>query len=148
MITALLYEKELALDNLNIKYNFYFDDSMAEIDNSCIKRKNIIDTTKLLAIFIDNAIDELSKIQKGYLSLIFEKSDDELIIKIGNETETDIDEEKIYECSFSTKDSKRGHGLSHAKLILNENVEIKNEVKYKNNYFIQTLKIKLKKTDL
>ena len=66
----------------------------------------------------------------------------EVVFEIANSCIDYVNLTSIYNIGTSTKGNGRGYGLALVEAILNENKMFENEVKKKNDCFIQTLKIK------
>lgn len=102
----------------------------------------IKELSRLIGIFLDNAIEETEKTTEKTLSIEIYELEKNLNIVISNSIKNNsIELSKLSKKGFSTKGKKRGNGLYLAKKIISKNNNISIETMVINNYFIQKLYI-------
>lgn len=99
--------------------------------------------TKLVGIYLDNAIDETVPNEthpKNHISFIAFFDDNKLTITVSNDiTSQDINITKLDKVGFSSKGENRGLGLYIAKNLLEKCPDITHNTYIKDNIFYQTL---------
>ena len=115
-----------------------------KVENSFLgnlKTKDFRDLTRIIGVYLDNAIEASSTSEKKQLGIEIYLFKETIEIIISNTYNNKIDEEKIGNERFSTKGKTRGHGLLLVKRILNENNRITSETKVTDMLYIQKIKI-------
>lgn len=115
-----------------------------KVENSFLgnlKTKDFRDLTRIIGVYLDNAIEASSTSEKKQLGIEIYLFKETIEIIISNTYNNEIDEEKIGNERFSTKGKTRGHGLLLVKRILNENNRITSETKVTDMLYIQKIKI-------
>lgn len=136
-IYNLLASKHNIILQNNLKFDFYSSINYKDL-NVCI-----YDFSKLLGIFLDNAIDAANKSKEREISLTCRKNinkDYQITIK-NSYINKDVDIKKIYLKGYSSKSIKSGLGLWEVSKILKSNPNIKLNTDKDNSYFTQTLVI-------
>lgn len=99
--------------------------------------------SRILGIFLDNAIEATQNLEKKYIRLEMKFNNRKCadIIRIINtyDTNVELDLNKIYDKDFSTKEVKSGVGLWEVKKIVNKNPNSQVYATIQNNKFIQNL---------
>jgi len=120
----------------NVTMNF---EIFAELENINIKT---YDLTRILGIFLDNAIEAASGSEEKRLNLIISEEKGKIIIKITNTyTDKAISVEKMYEKGISSKGENRGLGLYKVKEIVKKYPSMKLETIADEKIFLQQLTI-------
>lgn len=136
-LKSLLYQKLMRASSLHLQLNIDIPTSLTSIDSI-----DPIDLSRLVGIFLDNAIEAASETEEKYLFCGLLQNEDNTIICLTNSCNIkDIPVEILYKNGFTTKDTGHGIGLSNAKQILNKYPEILLYTKCKDNYFTQELHI-------
>lgn len=132
-VKSILYNKlSLALSK-EIKVHLFLNFDITSFD---IKS---LDLSKVLGIFLDNAIEAASTTEEPILSVVFTKKE-RLSLEIGNNfSGAAPDLTQLSENGYSEKGSGRGLGLAQAEQILNQYPNILHKVNIENNIFIQSL---------
>lgn len=145
-IRAVIYSKILLMNNKNINYSMRVDRKVSSKDFANIPNNLSLDICNILNIFIDNAIDEVSTLDKKQILMEITKIvDDEIEIAISNTCKSYVDISNIYGMGYSTKGENHGYGLSIVKNTINNNRGVlENKFEKVNNIFTQYLYIKLK----
>lgn len=115
-----------------------------KVENSflgILKIKDFRDLTRIIGVYLDNAIEASSTSEKKQLGIEIYLFKETIEIIISNTYNNKIDEEKIGNERYSTKGKTRGHGLLLVKRILNENNRITSETKVTDMLYIQKIKI-------
>lgn len=142
-IKGLLYYKLSTMDEKKIKYELDVETGVKTKLNvlSVNMYKNI---TKILGVLIDNAIDASKRSKSKHIIISVTKEKSNVVFSIANTYCGKISLDKLG-TGFTSKGIGHGYGLRLVNDILNEtnSFEVKNDVH--GNYFISTLKIKIKK---
>lgn len=144
-IKGLLYHKLSKMEEEGIKPYLYVDQSMQELSEDIFDIKTCQDITKILGVFIDNAIDASSKVEQKEVEIDFEVQKDCLIISVANTYDNKTDVNKIGKKGYSTKGAGHGFGLSIVKDISKNNPNIESFSDISDNKFKQTVLIYYKK---
>lgn len=115
-----------------------------QVENSCLgdmKTKDFKDLTRIIGVYLDNAIEAASASKDKKLGIEIYVVKDIVQIIISNTYDNAIEKDKMGNERYSTKGKNRGHGLLLVKRILNENNRITSETKITDSLYIQTIKI-------
>jgi two-component system sensor histidine kinase AgrC len=143
-LRGIIYSKLLLIKNLGLEYELNIDRSVRLIDVNYIDKKTMYDVIKLIGIFIDNAIEEEKKKEDGFIIIELYNENDNLLITITNSIEKNTNIKKLYCKGKTTKGKNRGYGLALAKLIVNNNKRLINEVEIGHSEITQKIIIKNK----
>ena len=144
-VKGLLYHKLSKMEDNNIKYYLYVDQSLKDKDIENFDLKTYRDLTKLLGVFLDNAIDATLKSEEKEVEVELKDKDDYLLLTISNTYDKNIDINKVGKSGFTTKGVGHGFGLSIVKDIVKTNSEIETFSSKESDKFIQTAMIYYKK---
>lgn len=113
-------------------------DIYAEIDNVAIK---MYDLTRVLGIFLDNAIEAAAGSKGRKINLIIDEKNNEITIEVSNTYKDDSIEsiERIFEKGISSKGKNRGLGLYKVKEIIKKNPRVELKTTKSNEMFMQKL---------
>lgn len=123
-VKGLLYHKLSKMEENNIKYYLYVDQNIKDKDIESFDLKTYRDLTKLLGVFLDNAIDAALKSEEKEIEVELKDKDDCLLVIISNTYDKNIDINKVGKSGFTTKGAGHGFGLSIVKDIARTNSEI------------------------
>ena len=140
-IKGLIYHKLGKMDDNKIKYYLYIDKDSKKIFEKKFDVKTYQDITKLLGVFLDNAIDASIKSRKPEIELDIKKEDDCIIITISNSFDENSDIKQIGKKGFTTKGFGHGYGLSIVKDINKHNNKIETLSDIEDDKFTQTILI-------
>lgn len=144
-VKGLLYHKLSKMEDNNIKYYLYVDQNIKDKDIESFDLKTYRDLTKLLGVFLDNAIDAALKSEEKEIEVELKDKDDYLLLTISNTYDKNIDINKVGKSGFTTKGVGHGFGLSIVKDIAKTNSEIETFSSKEDDKFIQTAMIYYKK---
>lgn len=144
-VKGLLYHKLSKMEDNNIKYYLYVDQNLKDKDIESFDLKTYRDLTKLLGVFLDNAIDAALKSEEKEIEVELKDKDDCLLLTISNTYDKNTDINKVGKSGFTTKGVGHGFGLSIVKDIAKTNSEIETFSSKESDKFIQTVMIYYKK---
>lgn len=144
-VKGLLYHKLSKMEDNNIKYYLYVDQNLKNKDTESFDLKTYRDLTKLLVVFLDNAIDAALKSEEKEIEVELNDKDDCLLLTISNTYDKNMDINKVGKSGFTTKGVGHGFGLSIVKDIAKTNSEIETFSSKESDKFIQTAMIYFKK---
>lgn len=144
-VKGLLYHKLSKMEDNNIKYYLYVDQNLKDKDIENFDLKTYRDLTKLLGVFLDNAIDAALKSEEKEIEVELKDKDDCLLLTISNTYDKNTDINKVGKSGFTTKGVGHGFGLSIVKDIVKTNSEIETFSSKESDKFIQTAMIYFKK---
>ena len=144
-VKGLLYHKLSKMEDNNIKYYLYVDQNIKDKDIESFDLKTYRDLTKLLGVFLDNAIDAALKSEEKEIEVELKDKDDCLLVIISNTYDKNIDINKVGKSGFTTKGVGHGFGLSIVKDIARTNSEIETFSTKESDKFIQTAMVYYKK---
>lgn len=144
-VKGLLYHKLSKMEDNNIKYYLYVDQNLKDKDIESFDLKTYRDLTKLLGVFLDNAIDAALKSEEKEIEVELKDKDDCLLLTISNTYDKSTDINKVGKSGFTTKGVGHGFGLSIVKDIARTNSEIETFSSKESDKFIQTAMIYYKK---
>lgn len=144
-VKGLLYHKLSKMEDNNIKYYLYVDQNLKDKDTESFDLKTYRDLTKLLGVFLDNAIDAALKSEEKEIEVELKDKDDCLLLTISNTYDKNTDINKVGKSGFTTKGVGHGFGLSIVKDIVKTNSEIETFSSKESDKFIQTAMVYYKK---
>lgn len=144
-VKGLLYHKLSKMEDNNIKYYLYIDQNLKDKDIESFDLKTYRDLTKLLGVFLDNAIDAALKSEEKEIEVELKDKDDCLLVIISNTYDKSADINKVGKSGFTTKGVGHGFGLSIVKDIARTNSEIETFSSKESDKFIQTAMVYYKK---
>ena len=103
---------------------FYIDPSIKDIFETKFDLNTYRDITKLLGVYIDNAIDAAKEADPKEIELEMKADEGYLTITISNTYNINVVINKVGKKGFSTKGSGHGFGLSIVKDIAKNNDKI------------------------
>ena len=123
-IKGLIYHKLSKMEDNKIKHYIYIDNNTKNIFESKLDINTYRDVTKLLGVFIDNAIDASKDADLKEIELDIKTKDNSVIITITNTFDNSVDITQVGKKGFSTKGVGHGFGLSIVKDIKKNNKDI------------------------
>lgn len=141
-LKGLIYYK---IDEMEDKKINYFVEISPEVKNVTFNKKidkNLKDISKILGVYIDNAIEASFNSKEKYLILEVYIDNNDLMFSISNTYSGVIDLNKIDKEGYSTKGNGKGYGLSLVKDLINQNKYLEQERSMNGIYYTQKLRIK------
>ena len=143
-LRGLFYSKVLTMKDLDIDYKVCISKEIKTVDLiNKIDNFTLIDICKITGVFLDNAIEEVEKLNRRNIIIEMYIENNYLLIAISNNFDKNFDINKISKRRYTSKGKGRGYGLTLVKEIINRNTRLSNEKKIFNNNFTQILKIKM-----
>ncbi len=132
-LKGLLYGKLIFAMNhsLNISVDIPCEISFLPID--------AVEFVRIIGIFMDNAIEAAVETEEKTLYLGMIQVEEEMIIKISNSCENEIETDNLYQMGTSSKSDSRGMGLYNARKILNPHHNVLLTTTCKDGVFTQEL---------
>lgn len=142
-LQGIIYQKMLLMYSKNIKVELDVSKEVSKIGDLNIELMYKI--CKILGVFLDNAIEEVEKINNKTVSIVLYIDGEKLVIEISNYFESLLELDKFGIKGYSTKGKGHGYGLSLVKEIISKEPKIVNEKRIDKDIFTQVLKIEYKK---
>lgn len=138
-IKGLIYHKLGKMDDNNIKYYLFIDKNTKNIFEDKFDIKTYQDITKLLGVFLDNAIEATLEANLKEIELEIKNDNNSSIITISDTFNNSLDTKQIGKKGFTTKGKGHGYGLSIVKDIAKSNNNIDTFNNIEDNKFKQTI---------
>lgn len=138
-IKGLIYHKISKMDDKAIKYYLYIDHDIKDIFEDKFDIKTYQDITKLLGVFLDNAIEATIETDPKEIELEIKKDEDTILINITNTFNINTNIKQVGKKGFTTKGMGHGYGLSIVKDITKHNDKIETVNDIDDNKFKQTI---------
>lgn len=136
-IRSIFYTKLLLAQEKNIDLQVEIRESFPEFHEI-----STVTLVRIFGIFLDNAIEELSGLEEGTLTIVAFKEQNQATYIIQNTTRKNFEDLKqLKQEGFSTKGKNRGLGLSNVEELLQNESHILLETRLAENQFIQQLTI-------
>ncbi len=140
-LRGLIYSKLLLMKNKNIDYDLELSSSVRLVDLLDYGEKTMLDICKIIGIFLDNAIEEVDKLNEKYIIIEMYNEDNIFNILITNIFDTSIKKDDIYKAGVSTKGGNHGYGLSLVKKLVKNNSKLRTHHEINSDEFTQVLQI-------
>ena len=142
-LRASIYSKLCKMEEENIEYSLNISSDVRAVDLIEMGDGIMLDVCNIISVFLDNAIEEVKKLDDKHISVELFVMDGNLCIEVANNYEGTIDLEKLDNAKYTTKGDGHGYGLTLVKQILKRNKLLENERRINGNIFSQILKIKM-----
>lgn len=144
-IKGLIYHKLSKMEENEVKPYLYIDQNIKDIFEEKFDINTYRDITKLLGVFLDNAIEAAKEAEEKEVEIDIKNKDGYILIVISNTFNNNLDVSQVGKKGFSTKGTGHGFGLSIVKDISKNNNNIDTFSDVSNNKFKQTIMIYYKK---
>ncbi len=141
-LQGLVYQKMLIMKEKNISINLNISKKLIGIDFTDDFKKINYDICRIVGVFLDNAIEEVVKVNEREI-LVSMYIDDCFVIEISNKFLGDMEIERLAEQGYTTKGEGHGYGLSLVERIISKNDRLDLDTIVVNSIFMQRLKIKM-----
>lgn len=141
-LKGLIYYK--VEEMINKKIDVYVDIS-SELSKTMAKKqlnKNLHDVSKVLGVYIDNAIEATVSSEKKYIIIESYLEKDSVVFSISNTYSGNVNLNKVDKEGYTTKGEGKGYGLSLVKDIINKNNCLEQKRSLNGMYYVQKLYIK------
>ncbi len=143
MISSIVYSKMLTMKENDVDAALIISRDIKDLYLSDIPDELAVEVCKIIGVYLDNALEEVSKYEEKIINIEFYAEKKTLCIAISNNFEGEIDFEKMDNPGYATKENGHGYGLSLAREIIESNDRLSSEREIKDNIFKQILKIKM-----
>ena len=143
MISSIVYSKMLTMKENDVDAALIISRDIKDLYLSDIPDEHAVEICKIIGVYLDNALEEVSKYEEKIINIEFYAEKKTLCIAISNNFEGEIDFEKMDNPGYTTKENGHGYGLSLAHEIIESNDRLSSEREIKDNIFKQILKIKM-----
>lgn len=143
MISSIVYSKMLTMKENDVDVDLIISRDIKDLYLSDIPDELAVEVCKIIGVYLDNALEEVSKYEEKIINIEFYAEKKTLCIAISNNFEGEIDFEKMDNLGYTTKENGHGYGLSLAREIIESNDKLSSEREIKDNIFKQILKIKM-----
>ena len=107
--------------------------------------KYLKDVSRIIGVYIDNAIEATEKSKKKYIILDIELREKDIIFSFSNTYTGTLSFDQMDNDGFSTKGKGKGYGLSLVKDILEKNQYLEQQREINGIYYVQKLIVKSEK---
>lgn len=143
MISSIVYSKMLTMKENDVDVDLIISRDIKDLYLSDIPDELAVEVCKIIGVYLDNALEEVSKYEEKIINIEFYAEKKTLCIAISNNFEGEIDFEKMDNLGYTTKENGHGYGLSLAREIIESNDKLSSEREIKDNIFKKILKIKM-----
>lgn len=143
MISSIIYSKMLTMKENNINASLSVDRDIKDLYLSDMSEDLSVEVCKIIGVYLDNAIEEVSKLKDKIINIEVYAEGKTLCIAISNNYEGEIDLSELDNPGYTTKENGHGYGLSLVAEIVNDNHKLTTDREIKDNIFKQILKIKM-----
>lgn len=142
-LRGLIYSKLLIIKNNDIQFELNIDKKINSNKIRKISDSLLIDLCKIIGVILDNAIEEVIKLDDKYITIEFYYEKGYTNISITNNYKGYIDIDIISNPGYTTKKDGRGYGLTLVKELINRHNQLENKIELFEDNFMQTIKIKM-----
>lgn len=144
-LQGLIYQKWLVMKNEKIEFKLVLPRRMKDIDFTKLDMKTNMDLCKIVGVFIDNAIEEVTKLGNKHIEFELYLKGKDMYIMVMNNYGSLV--EDMDEAGKTSKGEGHGYGLSLVKEIIKKNKRLRNERGIMGNQFQQFVVITDMKSD-
>ena len=124
MISSIIYSKMLTMKENNIDANLSVDRDIKDLYLSDMEEDLSVEVCKIIGVYLDNAIEEVTKLDKKLVNIEVYAEDKSLCIAVSNNYDGEIELDKLDEPGYTTKENGHGYGLSLVAEIVNDNEKL------------------------
>lgn len=141
-IKGLVYYKLKQMIEKNIDVYIEVDNELSNKKKWFNIEKNLEDYTRILGVYLDNAIEAANESKDKQIIIEFKENNDSIEFILSNTYVGKINYDSIDKEKFSTKGKGRGYGLSLAKDIIDNNKLLNQKREINGKFYVQKLTIK------
>lgn len=134
MISSIVYSKMLTMKENDVDVDLIISRDIKDLYLSDIPDELAVEVCKIIGVYLDNALEEVSKYEEKIINIEFYAEKKTLCIAISNNFEGEIDFEKMDNPGYTTKENGHGYGLSLAREIIESNDKLSSEREIKGLY--------------
>lgn len=134
MISSIVYSKMLTMKENDVDVDLIISRDIKDLYLSDIPDELAVEVCKIIGVYLDNALEEVSKYEEKIINIEFYAEKKTLCIAISNNFEGEIDFEKMDNPGYTTKENGHGYGLSLAREIIESNDRLSSEREIKGLY--------------
>lgn len=135
MISSIVYSKMLTMKENDVDVDLIISRDIKDLYLSDISDELAVEVCKIIGVYLDNALEEVSKYEEKIINIEFYAEKKTLCIAISNNFEGEIDFEKMDNPGYTTKENGHGYGLSLVREIIESNDRLSSEREIKDNIF-------------
>ena len=141
-LKGLIYYKIQEMLKKDIKIFVDISPQLKKVKNNKNLSKYLEDISKIIGVYLDNAIQAVKDLEKKYIIIEFYLEDDDIVFSLSNNYSGVMDITKIDKEGYTTKGNGHGYGLSLVKDIISKNDKLKQKRELNGIYYVQKLYIK------
>lgn len=111
MISSIVYSKMLTMKENDVDVDLIISRDIKDLYLSDIPDELAVEVCKIIGVYLDNALEEVSKYEEKIINIEFYAEKKTLCIAISNNFEGEIDFEKMDNLGYTTKENGHGYGL-------------------------------------
>ncbi len=141
-LKGLFYYKIVLMKESGINFYIEINDNLKDesVWKNCIE--NLKDVSRIIGVYIDNAIEAAVDTDKKYIIIEAELVDKDIVFSFSNTYRGTVDIDRMDSAGFSTKGRGKGYGLALVKDIMNKNTHLEQQREINGIYYVQKLIIK------
>lgn len=144
-LKGLIHYKIVEMEKKKIKLYIDINENVNNKKTNKYLRDNLNDISKIIGVYLDNAIEAALKSKEKYIIIEVECNKDKLNFSISNTYKGGINLSKIDNAGYSKKGKSRGYGLSLVHDIINRRNDVEQYREFNGIYFVQHVCLKYKK---
>lgn len=141
-LKGLIYYKVEEMVNKGIDVYVDISSELKKVKSKKLLNNNLQDISKILGVYIDNAIEATLVSEQKYIIVESYLEDDNIVFSISNTYKGNVNLNKVDKEGYTTKGEGKGYGLSLVKDIINRSNYLKQERLLNGIYYVQKLYIK------
>lgn len=138
-LKGLIYYKISQMQEQGIDVYIDVSKNLGEENIWAICDRHLRDISRVIGVYIDNAIEAATHANKKYIIIEVELIDESIVFSFSNTYAGAVDITNIDTAGFSTKGKGKGYGLSLVKDIINKNNNLSQQKEINGIYYVQRL---------
>lgn len=136
--------KLIKLKNLGAEIEVFVSSELQKIDSKTFANKEYNQLTTILGVILDNMIESIKETKEKLVSINMYLEDNKIYCEFVNSFSGKIDLSRLNEIGYTTKGEQHGVGLPLVAKIIKTNNRFECSPKIVDNFFVQTLTIKIR----